>query len=173
MSLALATYGVASIYWKTPGTALAFGMSVLLAGATAFGWSIHLRKVRRAARDFDGVTYLIFGGCRWEATKEPYEGEKIRQGFVRVYPGSIEIRTGGEAKLSARYETAQLVSAVRLRVMWGLMDPVVRLRFADGMGYDITLDHAGPRGILPLRRRHAEAFIANVRAALEPLPSAA
>ncbi len=36
VSLALATHGVASIYWKTPSTALAFGMSVLLAGATAF-----------------------------------------------------------------------------------------------------------------------------------------
>lgn len=147
-------------------------LAALLGSAVVFTWSNHLRVVQRAARGFNGVTYLMFGGCNWTAGQEPYDGGKFGQGFVRIGPGELEIRTGGEAKLVARYEAGQLERAVALRVMWGLLEPPVRLTFTDGMSYDVMLDHAGPRGLLPIRRRELEKFIADTRAALGPSDAA-
>jgi hypothetical protein len=129
-------------------------------------WSSHLRAVRGAAKGYSGTIHLMYGGCGWSADEEPYDGEKLGQGFVRIVPGAFEIRTGGEATLVARYETGQLERAVVLRVMWGLLEPPVRLTFTDGMSYDIMLDHAGPMGLLPIRWRELDTFIADIRAAL-------
>lgn len=169
MSLAFAVFAVVHVYLdRIPGVVYFSLLSVTLAGVTAFAWSNHLREIRRAARQFDGVAYLIAGAYRWAPGKELTAGEKLKQGFMRVKPGLVEFHTGREARIIATYTSGQLARAVILRVMRGMLEPVVRLTFTDGMTYDILLDHAGPEGLLPLRRKHLEEFIADVRSALAP-----
>lgn len=167
MFIAAVAFGVVNIYRGEAATAaFFFTCSLVPAGLMAVVWSHHLRAVRVAARGWSGTIHLMYGGCGWTADEEPHDGEKFGQGFVRIVPGELEIRTGGEAKLVVRYEAGHLERAVALRVMWGLLEPPVRLTFTDGMSYDIMLDHAGPRGLLPIRRSELEKFIADARAAL-------
>lgn len=167
MLLAAVAFGVVNIYrGETTTAAFFFVCSLVPAGLMAVVWPNHLRAVRRAASVYSGTIHLMHGGCGWSADEEPHDGARIGQGFVRIAPGVLEIRTGGEAKLVARYTTGQLERAVVLRVMWGLLEPPIRIWFTDGMTYDLMLDHAGPRGLLPLRRSYLGDFITDIRAAL-------
>jgi hypothetical protein len=110
----------------------------------------------------------MLGARRWTAGVQPHEGEEIAEGFVRILPGLIEIRTGSNATIVAEYSSGQLERAVTLRVMRGFLDPVARLAFTDGTTYDISVSHSGPRGFLSIRQRHVERFVDAVRTALDP-----
>ncbi|UIN30344.1 hypothetical protein [Microbacterium binotii] len=135
---------------------------------SVYSWSNHLRAVRRAARELSGVSFVMLGARRWAAGVEPHEGEKIGEGFVRILPGLLEIRSGRTATVIAEYSSGQLERAVTLRVMRGFLDPVARLAFTDGSTYDISVNPAGPRGFLPIRQRYVERFVDAVRTLLGP-----
>lgn len=152
---------------RLPTAVFFFVLAVPLAVLTVYIWSNHLRAVRRAAQELSGVSFVMLGARRWAAGVEPHEGERIGEGFVRILPGLLEIRAGGAATVVAEYSSGQLERAVTLRVLRGFLDPVARLVFTDGTIYDISVSPAGPRGFLPIRRRHVERFVDAVRAALD------
>lgn len=167
LSLALAAFAVVNLYRDQLDNVLFFAtLSVLLAVATVYIWSNHLRAVRRAAQELSGVSFVMLGARRWAAGVEPHEGEQIGEGFVRILPGLVEIRTGSNAIIVAEYSSGHLERAVTLRVLRGLLDPVARLAFTDGTTYDISVSHSGPRGFLPIRRRDVERLIDAAQMAL-------
>jgi hypothetical protein len=169
LSLVLAAFAVVNAYRDRLDNVLFFTtLSVLLAVATVYFWGNHLRAVRRAAEELSGVSFVMLGARRWTAGVQPHEGEEIAEGFVRILPGLIEIRTGSNATIVAEYSSGQLERAVTLRVMRGFLDPVARLAFTDGTTYDISVSHSGPRGFLSIRQRHVERFVDAVRTALDP-----
>ncbi len=169
LSLVLAAFAVVNAYRDRLDNVLFFTtLSVVLAVATVYIWSNHLRAVRRAARELSGVSFVMLGVCRWAAGVQPHEGEKIGEGFVRILPGLLEIRTGSNATVVAEYSSGQLERAVALRVMKGFLDPVARLAFTDGTTYDISVSLPGTRGFLPIRRRYVDRFVDAARTALAP-----
>lgn len=170
MSLMCAVLGVMSIYWgKGPNIVFFFGMSIITGSVTAYFWSNHLRAIHRVAQEFDGVTYLFYGAYKWAVSDELGKGEKLGQGFVRLKPGALEIRTGLDAQIVVTYSSGQLAHATVLRVMGGFLEPVARLAFTDSMTYDIRLDEAGPKGRLALGRNRLHEFVAEVRTTLAPI----
>lgn len=52
------------------------------------------------------------------------------------------------------------------RLLPGTLEPPIRISFTDGMTYDLMLDHAGPRGLLPRRRSYLRDFITDIQVAL-------
>jgi hypothetical protein len=167
--LAFAVFAVVNFHIdRIPTAVFFFIVAFPLAVLTVYTWSNHLRTVRRAAQELSGVSFIMLGARRWTTGVQPHEGEEIAEGFVRILPGLLEIRTGEDATIAAEYASGQLERAVALRVMKGFMDPVARLAFADGITYDISVSHSGPRGLLPIRQRYVETFADAVRTALDP-----
>lgn len=174
MSLMCAVLGVMSIYWGMGlNIVFFFSMSVIMGSVTAFFWSNHLRAIQRVALEFDGVKYLFYGAYKWAPSDELGKGEKLGQGLVRVKPGVLEIRTGGDARVVATYLPDQLARATVLRVVGGVLEPVARLAFIDGTTYDLRLDEAGPKGRLALGKNRLHEFVADARTTLAPVSDAA
>lgn len=163
---ALGTLGIA--WERTVEPVLFFTASTLLVGVPVICWLSHLNLIRHAAKKFDGERYLILGARRWPLGAAPHTGMRIRRGFVRLAPGSFEIRTGRRARLVAAYGSGSLERVTVLRMLGGVMNPLARLTFTDGTTYDVAFSHAGPKGMLPVEQRYVEAFVAAVRTALDP-----